>query len=251
MFEDYKKSFEAESASDMKSMLEMVEKSTGGSKKVKEESIGRALADFGFKWAAAAAKPGAKFFGSAAEASPTLTASLAESAKLAREMDENDLKLRMNLKQFQIAQRAGNRKEALAAAAQERMLMQNQAQLELKARELALEGAYKRGVLGMQEKDLARKEAADKARGLSAAAAGLRAQASVMEVGRKAGLDFDNSRSARDLMKQLTEQHGPEKAKYLYNQQRRAYINEATQGAREQSEGNLQARSVYDLLSAE
>jgi len=156
MFEDYKKSFEAESASDLKSMLEMVEKSTGGSKKVKEESIGRALADFGFKWAAAAAKPGAKFFGSAAEASPTLTASLAESAKLAREMDENDLKLRMNLKQFQIAQRAGNRKEALAAAAQERMLLQNQAQLELRRQELAQTAALAQAQLNQRENQFAR-----------------------------------------------------------------------------------------------
>ena len=156
MFEDYKKSFEAESASDLKSMLEMVEKSTGGSKKVKEESIGRALADFGFKWAAAAAKPGAKFFGSAAEASPTLTASLAESAKLAREMDENDLKLRMNLKQFEIAQRAGNRKEALAAAAQERMLLQNQAQLELRRQELAQTAALAQAQLGQRESQFAR-----------------------------------------------------------------------------------------------
>jgi hypothetical protein len=156
MFEDYKKSFEAESASDLKSMLEMVEKSTGGSKKVKEESIGRALADFGFKWAASAAKPGAKFFGSAAEASPTLSASLAESAKLAREMDENDLKLRMNLKQFQIAQRAGNRKEALAAAAQERMLLQNQAQLELRRQELAQTAALAQAQLNQRENQFAR-----------------------------------------------------------------------------------------------
>lgn len=204
MFEDYKKSFEAESASDLKSMLEMVEKSTGGSKKVKEESIGRALADFGFKWAASAAKPGARFLGSAAEASPTLTASLAESAKLAREMDENDLKLRMNLKQFQIAQRAGNRKEALAAAAQERMLLQNQAQLELRRQELAQTAALAQAQLGQRESQFTR------TLGMQEKSLGVRgalAQAQMARVRQTALKDWEAGPGPR-LERQLAQQYG-------------------------------------------
>jgi hypothetical protein len=122
---------------EMKSLLAEAEKSMGGSKQVKEEALGRALAEFGFKWAAAAAKPGAKFLSSAAEASPTLAASAAESAKLAREMDQNDMKLRMNLKQFEIAQRRGDMQTAATLAGQVRALEQSQTQIALQRDQLA------------------------------------------------------------------------------------------------------------------
>ena len=117
--------------------MAMVEKSMGGSKEVKEQALGRALAEFGFKWAAAAAQPGAKFLGSAATAAPTIAASQAESAKLAREMDQNDMKLRLNLKQFEIAQRKGDLATAASLAANERQLMQQGRQLELARDQLA------------------------------------------------------------------------------------------------------------------
>jgi len=242
---------ESKDAGDIKAIQDMVEKSTGGSREVKESALGRALADFGFKWAAAAAKPGAKFLSSAAEAGPTLAASMAESTKLAREMDQNDLKLRTAQKQFELARRADNRKEAGVFAGQIEQLERQQEMLNLKRRELEQTGAYQQGTLANQRAQLAQRAASDRLRGLTAAANLQRAQASILEVGRKAGLDFDNSRAARDLMKQLTEQHGADKAKYFYNQQRRAYISEATQGARAQAESDVQARNVFDLLGQE
>lgn len=137
IYDGYKKSLRDESAADMKDLLAMVNKSTGGSKEIKEQALGKALAEFGFKWAAAAAQPGAKFIGSAATAAPTIAASQAESAKLAREMDQNDMKLRMNLKQFEIAQRKGDLATAASLAAQERQLMQQGRQLELQRDQLA------------------------------------------------------------------------------------------------------------------
>lgn len=251
IFDRYYKTLSSKSDADMKGLAAMIEKSAGGSKEVKQQALGRALAEFGFKWAASAAKPGAKFFGSAGEASPTLMASLAESEKIAREMDQNDLKLRMNMKQFEIAQRKGDLSAAAQLAAQERMLMQAQEQLALKRRELAIDAAYKQGALGIQRADLTRKEAADKARGLSALASLQRAQASVLEVGRKAALDFDGSAAARALRKQLSEQYPPDQATYIYNQRRREYVAERTQGMRDQSEQNAQVKSVFDLLNAE
>jgi hypothetical protein len=250
-FKELEEYFSKSSGEAMKSLLAEAEKNMGGSKKVKEEALGRALAEFGFKWAASAAKPGARFLGSAAEASPTLAASAAESAKLAREMDQNDMKLRLNLKQFEIAQNKDDRRTASTLAAQIRALEQNQAQLAMKRQELAHTGAYQQGVLANQRAQIARGAESDRLRGLSAAANLQRAQASILEVGRKAGLDFDNSRAGRDLRKQLTEQHGAEKANYMYNQQRRAYISEATQGARAQAESDVQARNVFDLLGQE
>jgi hypothetical protein len=250
-FKELEEYFSKSSGEAMKSLLAEAEKNMGGSKKVKEEALGRALAEFGFKWAASAAKPGARFLGSAAEASPTLAASAAESAKLAREMDQNDMKLRLNLKQFEIAQNKDDRRTASTLAAQIRALEQNQAQLAMKRQELAQTGAYQQGVLANQRAQIARGAESDRLRGLSAAANLQRAQASILEVGRKAGLDFDNSRAGRDLRKQLTEQHGAEKANYMYNQQRRAYISEATQGARAQAESDVQARNVFDLLGQE
>jgi hypothetical protein len=137
IYESYEKSLSDKSTAEMKSLMAMVEKSMGGSKEVKEQALGRALAEFGFKWAAAAAQPGAKFLGSAATAAPTIAASQAESAKLAREMDQNDMKLRLNLKQFEIAQRKGDLATAASLAAQERQLVQQGRQLELARDQLA------------------------------------------------------------------------------------------------------------------
>jgi hypothetical protein len=137
IYESYEKSLSDKSTAEMKSLMAMVEKSMGGSKEVKEQALGRALAEFGFKWAAAAAQPGAKFLGSAATAAPTIAASQAESAKLAREMDQNDMKLRLNLKQFEIAQRKGDLATAASLAANERQLMQQGRQLELARDQLA------------------------------------------------------------------------------------------------------------------
>ena len=137
IYDGYRKSMREESAADMKELMAAAEKSMGGSKEIKEQALGKALAEFGFKWAAAAAQPGAKFLGSAATAAPTIAASQAESAKLAREMDQNDMKLRLNMKQFEIAQRKGDTQAASALAAQERQLMQQGRQLELQRDQLA------------------------------------------------------------------------------------------------------------------
>ena len=136
-FKELRDELNKSSKEEMKSLLAEAEKSMGGSKEVKERALGEALANFGFKWAAAAAKPGAKFLGSAAEAGPTLATSMAENAKLAREMDQNDMKLRMSLKQFEIAQRKGDMQTAATLAGQVRALEQSQATLALQREQLA------------------------------------------------------------------------------------------------------------------
>jgi hypothetical protein len=136
-FKEVRDELNKSSKEEMKSLLAEAEKSMGGSKEVKERAIGEAFAKYGFEVARAAAKPGAKFFSSFAEAAPTLSASLAENAKLAREMDQNDMKLRMNLKQFEIAQRKGDMQTAATLAGQVRALEQAQAQIALQREQLA------------------------------------------------------------------------------------------------------------------
>jgi hypothetical protein len=135
-FKELRDELNQSSKEEMKSLLAEAEKSMGGSKEVKERAFGAALADFGFQMAAAASKPGATFLGSASAAAPTISASMAGSAKLAREMDQNDMKLRMSLKQFEIAQRKGDLQTAAALAGQVRALEQSQAQLALQREQL-------------------------------------------------------------------------------------------------------------------
>jgi len=136
-FKQLREEFNASSKEEMKSLLAEAEKSMGGSKEVKERALGEALAKFGFQMAAAASKPGATLLGSASAASPALAASMAESAKLAREINQNDMKLRLSLKQFEIAQRKGDMQTAAALAGQIRALEQSQAQLGLQREQLA------------------------------------------------------------------------------------------------------------------
>jgi hypothetical protein len=241
----------AESKEEMKGLNEDVAKLAGRSKEIRDQGLARALAEFGFGMAAAASKPGARFIGSAAQASPTLAASALRTDELARAADENAMKLRLTMKQYEIAQRKGDNQTASQMASQMRMLQQTEKQLALKRDELAQQGAYQQGMLGIQRADLARKEKGDEVRGLQAAAQQRAADARMLGETRKIAKDFDDA-NARTLRKQLDEQYGPTKGEYMYNQKRRAYINEQLQGFRDQrADANAGVQSVYDLLGRE
>ena len=248
----------AESKEDMKSLNEDVSKLAGRSKEIRDQGLARALAEFGFNMAAAAAKTGEAgnrglrgVLRSAAAASPTLAASAARTDELARAADENAMKMRLTLKQYEIAQRKGDNQTASQMAAQMRMLQQTEKQLELKRAELAQQGGYQQASLGIQRADLDRRIEADKLRGLQAAAAQRAADARMLGETRKIAKDFDDA-NARTLRKQLEEQYGPTKGEYMYNQKRRAYINEQLQGFKDQrADANAGVQSVYDLLGRE
>ncbi len=241
----------AESKEDMKPLNEEASKLAGRSKEIRDQGLARALAEFGFGMAAAASKPGARFLGSAAQASPTLAASAARTDELARAADENAMKMRLTLKQYEIAQRKGDNQTASQMAAQMRMLQQTEKQLALKRDELAQQGAYQQNSLAIQRADLARREKGDEVRGLQAAAQQRAADARMLGETRKIAKDFDDA-NARTLRKQLDEQYGPTKGEYMYNQKRRAYINEQLQGFRDQrADANAGVQSVYDLLGRE
>ena len=241
----------AESKEEMKGLNEDAAKLAGRSKEIRDQGLARALAEFGFGMAAAASKPGARFIGSAAQASPTLAASALRTDELARAADENAMRMRLTMKQYEIAQRKGDNQTASQMASQMRMLQQTEKQLALKRDELAQQGAYQQGSLAIQRADLARKEKGDEVRGLQAAAQQRAADARMLGETRKIAKDFDDA-NARTLRKQLDEQYGPTKGEYMYNQKRRAYINEQLQGFRDQrADANAGVQSVYDLLGRE
>jgi hypothetical protein len=241
----------AESKEEMKGLNEDVAKLAGRSKEIRDQGLARALAEFGFGMAAAASKPGARFIGSAAQASPTLAASAARTQELASAADDNAMRMRMTMKQYEIAQRKGDNQTASQMAAQMRMLQQTEKQLALKREELAQQGAYQQGSLGIQRADLERKIKGDEVRGLQAAAQQRAADARMLGETRKIAKDFDDA-NGRTLRKQLDEQYGPTKGEYMYNQKRRAYINEQLQGFRDQrADANAGVQSVYDLLGRE
>jgi len=241
----------AESKEEMKGLNEDVAKLAGRSKEIRDQGLARALAEFGFGMAAAASKPGARFLGSAAQASPTLAASAARTDELARAADENAMRMRLTMKQYEIAQRKGDNQTASQMASQMRMLQQTEKQLALKRDELAQQGAYQQGLLGIQRADLARKERGDVIRGASAKAQQDAANARMAGEVRKATLDFENT-YGRSLRKQLEEQYGPTKGEYMYNQRKKAYVNDALQVGRDQrADTNAGVQQVFDLLNRE
>lgn len=257
-FRKLRTELQAEGKEDMKALNDQIAKYSGRSKEIKERGVGKALADFGFQMAAAAAKPGeARRSGilgaleSAAAASPTLAASTARTQELADAAEDNAMKMQLTMKQYEIAQRKGDTQAAAQMAQNMRMLQQAEKQLELKRAEIAQSGGYQQGMLDIHRADMARKAEADKIRGITAQAQLASASARMADVQRKAGVDFDNA-NGRTLRKQLEEQYGPTKAEYMYNQKRRAYIAESVQGMQDQrAEANSGVQSVYDLLGRE
>jgi len=236
--------FESRSKPEMEKLQAMIDQSAGDSKEVKEQMLGKALAKYGFEWAAKASQPGARLLGSAAAASPVIAESVAESQKLERDIKQNQMKLNMSMQQFRIAQSKGDERAAMTWAQQVRQLKQFDQQLELKRQELGIHAA------GIQQKS-------DQfnmmmgARMASAAAQNKTAQARMAQVGVNASNKYDeNNRRTKD---ELISKHGPVAGEALYRQGRKNYINEAMQLAGDsmsdtQGGGGGSARNVFDLL---
>jgi hypothetical protein len=236
--------FESRSKPEMEKLQAMIDQSAGDSKEVKEQMLGKALAKYGFEWAAKASQPGARFIGSAAAASPAIAESVAESQKLERDMKQNQMKLNMSMQQFRIAQSKGDERAAMAWAQQVRQLKQFDQQLDLKRQELGIHAA---GIAQKGEQF----NAMMGARMASAAAQNKTAQARLAQVGVNASNKYDeNNRRTKD---ELISKHGPVAGEALYRQGRKNYINEAMQLAGDsmsdtQGGGGGSARNVFDLL---
>jgi hypothetical protein len=136
MFDRFRDKLQAESKEDLKGLQDLIDKQSGKSKEIKQQALGKALAEFGFNMAAQASKPGARFLGSAAGAAPTLSASLAESQKLAAAADENDIKMQIEMRKFNIASRKNDSATAMSAAQNMRILQQQQETIKQQKRQL-------------------------------------------------------------------------------------------------------------------
>ena len=157
MYDKVHAKLQAESKEDLKGLQDLIDKQSGKSKEIKEKALGKALAEFGFNMAAQASKTGreskgqgiAGLLGSASAAAPTLAASFAESEKLAAAADDNDMKLQMEMRKFNIATRKNDSTAAMSAAQNMRILQQQQETIKQQQAQLAETSRHNRAVEGL------------------------------------------------------------------------------------------------------
>jgi len=184
-------SINTESAEDLKQLDKLASKLSGRSDQIKQEGLGRALAEFGFKWAQSASRPGSRFIGSAAEAAPAISTSLAKTQEAMQAAEDNQQRIEIAMQQAKIASKQGNR--ALAA------------QLTQHANMLALQNKQieQAGRLGM-----AQIASIDKYRDTMANVQENRSKAAIIAAEAKVIPLFQNDRGAKDLAKQLESKYG-------------------------------------------
>ena len=107
----------------IKSIKELTEEQTGEAKNIKEEGGRKALMNFGFNLAAEASRPGvagnqgfAGLLRSAAAASPSYAASLADTDKMARESQRLANQMQIEMTKYQVALKKGDETAAMSAA---------------------------------------------------------------------------------------------------------------------------------------
>ena len=144
MFDRFRDKLQTESKEDLKGLQDLISKQSGKSKEVKEQALGKALSEFGFNLAAASTKRGraghgqglAGLLGSAAEAAPSFTKSIEKSQELARSLDDNDVKMQIEMRKFSIASRKNDSATAMSAAQNMRILQQQQETIKQQQRQL-------------------------------------------------------------------------------------------------------------------
>jgi hypothetical protein len=149
MYRKVRGELQTESKEDLKGLQDLIDKQSGKSKEIKEQAFRKALSEYGFAWAAKAAEPGASFVGSAAKASPALSASMAESEKLAAAADETDIKMQIEMRKFNIASRKNDSATAMSAAQNMRILQQQQETIKQQQAQLAETSRHNRAVEGL------------------------------------------------------------------------------------------------------
>ena len=196
--------FSSQRKDDMKSLTDLVAAQMGEGKKLKEEALPAALAAFGFKWAQAASKPGSKFLGSAAEASPVLSEVSADYRKAIRDADKADLQLQITLRQFEIAQRNGDRQLAAQLGNQAEVLQTQRDHLALQAQQIRQQGAIAQAQLRQRGEQFTQLMGV---REKTAAAQGLSAAAQIMKAQQIAKKDWESGPGPR-LERQLSQKYG-------------------------------------------
>jgi hypothetical protein len=184
-------SINAENAEDLTQLNTLANKLSGRSNQIKQEGLGRALAEFGFKWAQSASRPGSRFIGSAAEAAPAISTSLAKTQEAMQAAEDNQQRIEIAMQQAKIASKQGNR--ALAA-----QLTQHANMLALQNKQIEQAGALGRAQIA----------SIDKYRDTMAGVQANRSKAAMVAAEAKVIPLFQNSKGARDLAKQLESKYG-------------------------------------------
>jgi hypothetical protein len=235
-WEDLATDLDNKNKGDLDELEKLANRYSGRSKEIKQEGLGRALAEFGFKWAQSASRPGSRFLGSAAEASPAISTSLAKTQEAMQTAEDNQQRIEIAMKQSRIAQKQGNRQLAAQFAQHANML------------ELQNKQIMQAGELGRAQ--IAATREGNTIRGLSQLSALKNAEARMAKVKVDSGKAFDagpGSRLRRDLEQQYKGQ--TDKINYLYTQERNKRIADdlGTEKNKMYDEG-AGVRDVRDLL---
>lgn len=190
-WEDLATDLDNKNKGDLDELEKLANRYSGRSKEIKQEGLGRALAEFGFKWAQSASRPGSRFLGSAAEASPVISASLAKTQEAMQTAEDNQQRIEIAMKQSRIAQKQGNRQLAAQLAQYANMLELQNKQIE------------QAGVLGR-----AQIASIDKYRDTMANVQANRSKAAMVAAEAKIMPLFQNDRATKDLAKQLEGKYG-------------------------------------------
>jgi len=221
---------------DLDELEKLANRYSGRSKEIKQEGLGRALAEFGFKWAQSASRPGSRFLGSAAEAAPVISTSLAKTQEAMQLAEDNQQRIEIAMKQSRIAQKQGNRQLAAQFAQHANML------------ELQNKQIMQAGELGRAQ--IAATREGNTIRGLSQLSALKNAEARMAKVKVDAGKAFDagpGNKFRRELEQKYKGQ--TDKINYLYTQERNQRIAEDMNLEKNKmTDEGAGIRNVYDLL---
>jgi len=235
-WEDLATDLDNKNKGDLDELEKLANRYSGRSKEIKQEGLGRALAEFGFKWAQSASRPGSRFLGSAAEAAPVIGTSLAKTQEAMQLAEDNQQRIEIAMKQSRIAQKQGNRQLAAQFAQHANML-------ELQNKQLIQQGELGRAQIAVAERG-------NIIRGLSQVSGIENAKARMAKVKVDSGKAFDAGRGGR-LRKELEEKYKGEtdKINYLYAQERNQRIADdlGTERNKMYDEG-AGVRDVRDLL---
>jgi hypothetical protein len=144
-----------ESAKLLQQNADEIKKYSERAEKLKETRGAEALAQYGFQMAAEASKPGARFLGSAAAASPVIMKSLAASKEIEQKMADNAMRMRQLQNQSIIAMRKGDRQTAVQLTNMMRQFEQQQQQLALQQQQLQETQRYHTESLAVQRERIA------------------------------------------------------------------------------------------------
>lgn len=142
-------------------MKKMIEGQKPDVEAMKSQGLNQGLAEFGFKMAANAARPGARFLESASTAAPALSTAAAKTQELITAAQQNYAKLRMDQAKYETALQKNDMQTAATMAAsirqgqqQDKLLQFHIAnakdQLEMEKQKLASQSSYQQGILARQ-----------------------------------------------------------------------------------------------------